>query len=57
MCDHFAFGTIKEEKMKSTYETPEFELRLLYGQDVITTSGGSNNGIEEDTGENDGEWM
>ena len=43
--------------MKSTYEAPEIELILLYETDIITTSGGTNNDIDEDLGENDGEWM
>ena len=43
--------------MKSTYVAPEIELILLYETDIITTSGGTNNDIDEDLGENDGEWM
>ena len=43
--------------MKSIYETPKVEIFLLYEADVITASGGTNNGIGEDLGENDGEWM
>lgn len=39
--------------MKANYVKPEIELILLYKSDVIATSGG----IDEDLGENDGEWM
>ena len=42
--------------MKSIYETPEVDLIILDIADIITTSGGNNN-IDEDLGENDGEWM
>ena len=42
--------------MKSTYETPEFNVIILNHIDIITTSGG-NNGIPADPGDNDGEWL
>ena len=43
--------------MKSIYETPDVEFFWLYESDIITTSGGTDNGIDEDLGENEGEWM
>ena len=43
--------------MKANYVKPEIELILLYKSDVIATSGGIDNDIDEDLGENDGEWM
>ena len=42
-------------KKKEKYENPELELVLFAASDIITASGG--NDIEEDDGENDGEWM
>ena len=39
---------------KLPYEEPEL-LYYIFDLDVITASG--NNDIEEDEGENDGEWM
>ena len=50
------FNFRKEKEMKSTYETPEFNVIILNHIDIITTSGG-NNGIPEDPGDNDGEWL
>lgn len=38
--------------MSSHYESPEIDLILLNCSDVITSSG-----IDEDYGENDGEWI
>ena len=46
----------KGKKMKANYVNPEIELILLYKSDIIVTSGGSDNDIDEDLGENDGEW-
>ena len=40
--------------MKTPYEKPEIELVLLSDTDIIATSG---NDIDEDMGENEGEWM
>ena len=40
--------------MKS-YQSPDIDLLLLVNSDIITFSFG-NNDIEEDRGENDGEW-
>ena len=49
-------NTTKEEKMeKEIYRSPELELIKFAAVDIITASGG--NDIEEDSGENDGEWM
>ena len=47
----------RKEKMKLIYETPEIDLIILDIADIITTSGENNNNIDEDLGENDGEWM
>ena len=43
--------------MKLPYEIPEADLVILDISDIITTSGSTNNDIDEDLGENDGEWM
>ena len=40
---------------KEIYRSPELELIKFAAVDIITASGG--NDIEEDSGENDGEWM
>ena len=42
--------------MKRIYEMPEVDFFMLDVSNIITTSGG-NNDIDEDMGENDGEWM
>ena len=41
---------------KELYTTPKIEIVRLCNTDIITTSN-TNNGIGEDGGENDGEWM
>ena len=41
--------------MKIPYETAKLDLHLIDVADIITTSYTSND-IDEDTGENDGEW-
>lgn len=40
---------------KLVYQKPEIDLIALLYTDIITTSG--NNDIDEDAGENDGEWL
>ena len=42
-------------KNKAKYEKAEIEIISFYDTDIIATSGG--NDIDEDLGENDGEWM
>ena len=42
--------------LKIPYEKPELLLVVFSEYDIITASGGGN-GIGEDDGENDGEWM
>ena len=37
------------------YQSPDIDLILLVDTDILTISPGSND-IEEDLGENDGEW-
>ena len=51
------FDPKKGNEMKANYVKPEIELILLYKSDVIATSGGIKNDIDEDLGENDGEWL
>lgn len=38
------------------YQSPDIDLILLVDTDILTISLGSND-IEEDRGENDGEWV
>ena len=40
-----------------TYEKAELEVVDFKFYDIITASGGNDNGIGEDDGENDGEWI
>ena len=40
--------------MKSSYEEPKIIVKELLYADIVTTS---KNDIEEDSGENDGEWI
>ena len=42
--------------MKLPYKVPEIDIIWLTKADIITTSGGSDNGIDQDSGEYDGEW-
>ena len=42
--------------MKFHYAKPEVDLIILDNADIITTSNSTNNNIDEDLGENDGEW-
>ena len=43
-------------KIKRKYESPELILFSITPEDIITTSG-NHNDIDEDMGENDGEWL
>ena len=43
--------------MKEQYRSPAIEFIVLGVSDILTSSSGWNNGIGEDTGENEGEWM
>ena len=42
-------------KIKTPYDVPKIELIKLPFADILTTSGDKND-IDEDYGENDGEW-
>ena len=42
-------------KKKTPYEVPKIDLIRIFGTDIIATSGDKND-IDEDFGENDGEW-
>ena len=42
--------------MKLPYKEPDIDLIWLTKADIITTSGGGDNGIDKDPGTNDGEW-
>ena len=42
---------------KMCYESPQLRTELLGIEDIITTSTPGDNGIIEDKGENDGEWI
>ena len=41
---------------KTIYESPEVDWIEIFESDIITTSGGGENDVGEDSGENDGEW-
>lgn len=42
--------------MKLPYKEPEFEVICFTITDIVTASGGGDNGIDEDSGKYDGEW-
>jgi hypothetical protein len=43
-------------KIKTLYESPELEVIYLGNVDIVTASD-SFNDVEEDKGDNEGEWM